>query len=174
MEGNIMKKNLLIAVLALASANAYAFQTMVGADPSVTPDATYKSAQKSSTAGYSDAILAAGELLSYDYVNTPAGGYVVTRVGGGAGAPETGTLIAGVATKAVASGDTGYFLMQIKGYATVKYDATNPIVRGRPVCINSVGAAVYCTTPASGSKVVPLEAKASGTGTDLKVILNAD
>lgn len=175
MKGIQMKKVLVAAALALLASNAMANQTTTGGDPSAAPDVTYKSAQKSSTAGVSDAILAAGELLSYDYANTPTNAYVVTRVGGGVGVPEGATMISGISTKAVATGDTGYFLMQIKGFATVKYDATAPITRGLPLCANSVGAAVRCTgQPASASKVIAMEAKASGTGTDLKVMLSAD
>lgn len=170
-----MKKFLFIACLALVSGKAHAYLTLAGADPSANPDKEYKAAQKSTTAGVSDAIGAAGELLSYDYANNAAGGYIVSRVGGGVQNPEGSTLIAGVATKAVATGDTGYFLIQTRGYATVKYDATDAITRGLPVCANSVGAAIRCAGQvASASKVIALETKASGTGTDLKVIVSAD
>lgn len=168
-----MKKLLLVLAL-VAPLTSQAYQTIVGADPSVTPDKEYKSAQKSITSGYSDAITGSNELLSYDYVNTPAGGYSVSRVGGGGTTnPEGATLIMGVGTRTVATGDLAYFLVQTRGYATVKYDATVAITRGVPVCANSVGAAVRCSGfAASASKVIPLETKSSGTGTDLKVLLN--
>lgn len=165
-----MKNVFLTLALLLASVNASAYQTVVGADPSATPDAEFKPVLKSAVAGVSDAV-AIGDLLQYSAAND---GYTVTRVGSGAASTASAHLIVGVSKDAIASGDTAYHLAQVRGYATVKYDATVAIVRGDYLCINAVGAAVSCLHIASASKVVALEAKASGTGTDLKVILGGD
>lgn len=168
----------LLVALSLVAFDAKAYQQIVG-DPATTPAAEYKSASKSTTAGISDKIAAAGELLVYTIDGND--GLTVTRVGPGAAANAGSRLIAGVATKIVATGDSGYFLMQTKGYATVKFDATvgaqhtsAGIVRGDNLCANSVGAAVACTGAASASRVVALEAKATATtGSNLKVLINA-
>lgn len=165
-----MKNVFLALALLLSSVEASAYQTIVGADPAVTPDAEFKPVLKSAVAGVSDAI-AAGDLLLYSAAND---GYTVTRVGAGAADDDSAHLIVGSARETIASGDTAYHLAQVRGYATVKYDATVAIARGNHLCVNAVGAAVACLHFASGSKVTALEAKASGTGTDLKVILGGD
>lgn len=168
-----MKKLLVVALLALTASQAHAYLTTFGPDPSSKPDQEFKAALKSTASTYSDAITGTNELLSYSPAND---GYTVTRVGLLASTIEGSAMIAGIGTKTVATGDTGYFLIQTKGYATVKYDASTPaggILRGDRLCANAVGAAMKCTGAASHSKVIALEAKASGTGTDLKVLVNA-
>ena len=172
-----MKNVLLIALSLLVTGSAFGYQTLVGSDPSSTAVKEFKQAQKSETATVSDTIVG-NELLSYDAANTPSNAYVVTRVGAGQTAISGSALIVGAATKAVASGDTGYFLVQTRGYATVKYDATgngNAIAIGERLCANSVGAAVKCLHAASHSKVIALESKANGlSGTNLKVLITSD
>lgn len=173
-----MKKLIILAAL-LLPVGAFAYVTSAGSDPSVTPDKEYKAGVKSVVAGISDKIAAEGELLTYTSSND---GYTVTRVGAGGTSVWGSRGIAGVATKIVATGDTGYFLMQTRGYATVKYDASvgaqHPsagIVRGDVLCANTVGAAIPCLHAASASKVIALEAKDNGTtGSNLKVLIRAD
>jgi hypothetical protein len=165
-------RNLLVALaVLLAPAGALAYSSPTGNDPANSPTKEYKPIAKSAVAGVSDAI-SAGDLLLYSVAND---GYTVTRVGSGANDVNSSRLIAGVSKDAIATGDVGYHLVQTRGYATVKYDASSvPINRGQSLCANSVGAAVLCTVVSSADKVIALEAKTSGTGTDLKVLLSAD
>lgn len=170
-----MKVLILVAAL-LAPTLSFGYQTIIGADPNVTPDAEYKSVKKSVSAGVSDAITE-GDLIVVDASNTPTGAFVGTRVGAAQTVVAASGLIIGRAMRSVATGDLGYFLVQNAGYATVKYSTLldgNAIAIGDRLCVSVTGAAMKCTGAASHSKIIALEAKAiNNSGTDLKVLLNA-
>jgi hypothetical protein len=170
-EFEMNKKFLALCLAALlVPVGAFAYQVQKG-DPDTAGIKEFRPVKKSAVAGVSDAILAAGELLSY---SAAADGNTVTRVGDGT--VLKGGLIACAAKEAIATGDTAYHLCQTRGYATVKYDATSlEWDDGESLCVNSVGAAVNCAAAGSKTGVIALEAKARGTsGSDLKVMLKLD
>jgi hypothetical protein len=167
-----MKSLILIAVIGLASMDAFGYSSNTGADPmNGSPDIETKVVQKTTTAGFSDAV-GAGEVLKY--VDSASLGYIVTRVTQFAGVRD-GNLIACVSDRAIPTSNSAVVQRSsciTKGYVDfLKYDASSPITLGAKLCGNSVGAAVPCAA-SQDSGIVALEAKASGTGTNLKAIIN--
>jgi hypothetical protein len=171
-----MKKYLMILVAALVSTNALAYVSLQGNDPNLGAyDSEYKSAVKSETALYSDAI-SKGHGLYYDE-NSYTGLYKVSRYSvltynAAAATP----FIAGIAGRAVATGDVAAFPLVTRGYVDYAvYDATSPIAVGGYLCVGTAasvkGVLVGCDSGVT-SGIVSLEAKASGTGSDLKVKLD--
>ncbi len=167
-----MKNKILALMVAALFVPAYAFAYQVQAgDPGTAGVKEFKPVVKSAAASVSDAVLAAGELLSY---SAAADGKTVTRVSDGT-VLKSG-LLACAAKEAIATGDVAYHLCQTRGYAEVKYDATSlEWAAGESLCVNSVGAAVNCNAVGSKSGVIALEAKARGlSGSNLKVMLKLD
>lgn len=166
----------------LLSLGAFAYNSPTGADPkNENHDQEYKAVVKSAVATISDAV-SKGHILSYTSV---ADGYTVSRVG------ENTVLgtnkIACVAGVDIATGDVGYARCVTKGFVDfLRYDATTAISAGSKLCVNSVGAAVVCAAcdnstgnnsckhgnATAESGIVALEAKASGTGSNLKALIN--
>ena len=171
-------KYLLIGLLSVfLGLNAHAYVSTQGVDPAVGGvDLEYKSAVKSETASYSDAITK-GHGLFYDE-NDFAKAYKVSRNYAAAnGNSALGTKFAAcIAARDVATGDTATFPCVTKGYVDYAiYDATQPIVLGDYLCIGSAasvrGKLITCGAGLI-SPFMALEAKASGTGSTLKVLVN--
>lgn len=164
-----MKTLILSALFTIISMNAFGYSSNVGADPvNGSPDIETKVVVKTTEAGYSDAV-GMGEILKY--LDEDSEGYLVTRVTEYAGVPEA-NLMACVSAKAIATGNTVGTPCITKGYVDfLKYDASTAIVAGDMLCGNSVGAAVKCAST-QNSGIIALEAKASGTGNNLKAIIN--
>lgn len=166
-----MKALILLAFLALTSANAFAYSSNVGADPFVdSPDIETKVVKKSTAAGYSDAV-GKGDVLSY----SDDDGYTVSRVGANTAAGAN--LMACVADRAMATSNSAVVARSTcitKGYVDfLRYDATTPIVAGTRLCVNATGQAVTCAADATAnSGIIALEAKSSGSGSNLKAIIN--
>lgn len=178
-------KKVILSVLALAvmATPAHAYNSPAGADPkNGNYDVEYKYVVKSAVAGESGAV-AKGDILTYA---SAYDGYSVTKMGGGASSAQQ-RAVACVAAEAIASGDVGYHRCVSRGYVDyVKYDGTIPIIALEPVCVNAQAAAEGCTlgamasgaaglsgtATAAGGRIVPLQSKASGTGTSLKAIIN--
>lgn len=163
---------------------AHAYQSGVPDPSRGEGEREYRVGVKSVTAGYSDAI-AVGDVLSLDIVNTNDG-YTLTRVG--ANTNLGSGINACVATKAIATGNTALFRCVSRGYVNVSYDATTAITAGQKLCANAAGAAVTCAgcvvtgtgsgtndcrfgTASGNAAIISLEAKASGTGTNLKALV---
>jgi len=123
-------------------------------------------------------------ILTYDLGNV-VDGYTVTAVGENSviGANK----IACIAEKVIATGNTSQFRCITKGYVPfLRYDATNAISVGEKLCANAGGEAVQCAAcdtaggtndcqfgvATSNSGIISLESKASGTGTNLKALIN--
>lgn len=167
-----MKSLILLAVLGLFSADAFGYSSNVGADPiNDSPDIETKVVVKTTAAGYSDAV-GKGEVLKY--MDSGSLGYIVTRVTEFAGAPDA-KLIACVSDRAIATANGAVPQRSTcitKGYVDfLKYDASTAIAVGDMLCGNSVGAAVKCAA-SQNSGIIALESKASGTGSNLKAIIN--
>lgn len=166
-----MKHLILIAVLALGSLNAFGYSSNPGADPiNGSPDLESKVVVKSTVNGVSDAI-SKGDILSYSSTD----GYTVSRVGANSAAGAN--LMACVADRAIATSNSATVARAnclTKGYVDfLSYDATTPIVAGTRLCVNTLGRAVTCAADATAnSGIIALEAKASGTGSNLKAIIN--
>lgn len=179
----------LAAILMGVAANAFAY-TSGSVDPTTGEgEQEYRVVKKSETAGVSDAV-SVGHILTYDIRNNNDG-YTVTRVGGNNVASTN--IIACIASKAIATGDTGLFRCVSKGYVdNLRYDATTAIPVGAKLCSNTSGVAVVCAacsndtdgntgaanscrfgTATQNSPIVALEAKASGTGSDLKALIKS-
>lgn len=171
--------------LVLTSASAFAY-TSGQADPANgIYDQEFKVVKKSETAGVSDAV-SKGDILLLDTANNNDG-YTVTRVG--ARNVATTARIACVASKAIATGNTGLNRCISKGYVDfLKYDTANGAISiGQKLCVNSVGAAVACAacdnlggandcrfgTATDNSPIISLSSKPSGSGTDLKALIKA-
>lgn len=171
-----MNKLILTMGLALVfSANALAYVSASGNDPRVGGvDVEYKSAVKSETALYSDAI-SKGHALFYDE-NSFASAYLVSRYYSGTyNTQATSNLQACIASRDVASGDLQTFGCVTKGYVDyARYDATAPWLKGTYLCIGTAasvkGVLVGCASGVT-SQFVALEDKASGSGSDLKVLV---
>lgn len=174
---------LLITAIACISFNSFAYYSG-SADPARgDADKEYRAVVKSETSGYSDAV-SVGHILTLDTDNT-VDGATVTRVGENSviGAAR----IACVATNAIATGETGSVQCQSRGYFdSLRYDASTAIAVGSKLCANAEGIAVVCAacdsvgstndcqygTATQNSGIVSLEAKSSGTGSDLKVMVD--
>jgi hypothetical protein len=192
---NIIALALLLTSLCV-SGNAFAYSSNVGADPvNGNHDVEYRVYKKSTTAGFSDAI-AVGDLLSFSTQSGEVDGYTMTKVGENT-ALDT-NLIACVALDSVATGDLAYHRCQTKGFVDfLKYDATTAIVAGQKLCAltgvqysgtagfeGKAGTCAACQIGAdddnncrlvsatANSAIISLEAKASGSGSNLKAILN--
>jgi len=171
-----MKKYLVILIAGLVSANALAYVSLQGNDPNLGAyDSEYKSAVKSETALYSDAI-SKGHGLYYDE-NSYTGLYKVSRYSTLTyNAAAATPFIAGIAGRAVATGDTAAFPLVTRGYVDyAKYDATGGIAVGGFLCVGTAASVKGILVPCAASVtsgIVSLEAKSSGTGSDLKVKLN--
>lgn len=171
-------KFLVLLTVFLASANALAYVSSQGNDPNLgSYDYEYKSAVKSETALYSDAI-SKGHALYYSESEL-TGLYKVSRYYSGdamgAAAAVNSACIAG---RAVATGDTAAFPCVTRGYVDYAYyDATNPITSGAYLCIGTAatvkGKLIACGASVT-SKIIALEAKASGSGSDLKVKIRSE
>lgn len=178
-------KILLIAGLMLFASQAHAYSSPEGADPdhsgfgngmatNLAGDVLVKSVKKSTTAGSSEALIA-GLVVAYDA--TALDGYTVTR----AVAQQTNLALntyACVTVDSVATGDTGYHGCIVKGFARVRYASTGTttLVAGRQACVNASGVVRGCDygnalEATANTGIVPLESK-TGTGTDLKVLIN--
>lgn len=162
----------LVLVALLVSTNALAYVSLQGNDPNLgSYDSEYKSAVKSETALYSDAI-SKGQALYYSETEL-TGLFKVSRFNAADAMSATASFyIACVAGRSVATGDTAAFPCINRGYATAYYDATSAIFVGNYLCIGTAatvkGKFINCGAGVTG-KVRALEAKASGSGTDLKV-----
>lgn len=169
----------LFLVLALAvSADAYAYTSASGNDPSAgSYDVESKVAVKSETALYSDAI-SKGHALYYQE-DALTGLYVASRYySGTANAATAVPYQACIAQRAVETGDTGGFPCATRGYVDYAiYDATAPIAVGGYLCIGTAatvkGKLIACNSSVV-SKFTALESKASGSGSDLKVRIDSN
>lgn len=182
------KQILLVALLALTFAGkAFGYTSGQASPVDSAPEREYRVVVKSTTAGFSDAI-SKGDVLKLDTVNSNDG-YTVTRVGENNVA--TTSLIACIAEKAIATGNDAQVRCISKGYVDfASYDASGGfgIRAGQKLCMNGVGAAVPCAacdnalgfvnscwlgSATANSPITALEAKASGTGSNLKVYINS-
>lgn len=167
-----------VFLLLLAPTLAHAYSSQAGLDPTTTTEIETKAVLKLA----SSPAMAIGDILTYD--TTAADGYTVTQVG--ATSVVGNQLVACVAMRAFASATVTYvpgtaIVAAVakpcitKGLALAKYDASAaPISAGEHVCVNSVGAAVNCgATASASSQITSLQTVLSGTGTNLKVLVNA-
>jgi hypothetical protein len=175
--------NLLVLTAFLLAGNAQAYVTGAVNPETGEGEKEYRVAKKSETAGVSDAV-SRGHILSLDSANNNDG-YTVTRVGANnvVGAAQNVC----VAPAAIATGNTGLVRCVSRGYVDfLRYDATTAISVGQKLCANASGVAVVCSacvagsgtgtdcrfgTATSNSIIVSLEAKPSGTGTNLKAVI---
>lgn len=183
-------KFLLFTGLALLTAplliyeKAHAYSSADGADPdhsgfgngqgtNLQGDVETKGIKKSTVAGASEALVS-GLVVAYD--QTGDDGYTVTRA-------VTQSIVgqkrlACVTVDVVATSDTSYHRCITKGFARVQYNADNarPIEDGRNACVNAAGVVrgCYLSDPeaTANTGIIPLESKANGTGTDLKVMID--
>lgn len=182
--------------VALAGLTLLALTVTARAYVSNAPDPTrgegeteYRVVKKSETAGFSDAI-EVGDVLLYDTVNV-SDGYTVTRVGANNAASTN--RIACIAMKAIATGDTGLYRCQSKGYTTtLQYDITthpDSLRVGEKLCASADGDAVPCGQCTTGqgnvmtdcrfgnatenSPITAMEAKGLGTSGTIKAVINA-
>jgi hypothetical protein len=180
-----MKTLSLLALLAFASADAFAYSSNTGADPiNESPDVEAKVVVKSAASGVSHAV-SKGHILSY---SAAADGYTVTRIGENS---VRGTnQIACIADRDIATANSGSVRRAnclTKGFVNfLRYDATTAITAGAKLCSNTTGVAVVCAacdslggandckfgSATANSGIISLESKASGTGSDLKAIVN--
>lgn len=180
-----MKFLSLALVLALTSVNAHAYSSNAGADPiNQSPDVESKVVVKSAASGVSSSV-SVGHILSY---STAADGYTVTRIGENS---VRGTnQLACIADRAIATASSGSVRRTTcltKGFVDfLRYDATSAITAGAKLCSNGEGVAVVCAacdslggandckfgSATANSGIISLESKASGTGTNLKAIVN--
>lgn len=159
--------------LLLIGANAHAYTSASGNDPNLgNYDVESKVVVKSEAAGFSDAITQ-GHALYYSE-DELTGLYKVSRsFTGTANAATAVPYQACIAGRDVATGDVAGFPCYTRGYVSgVAYDATAAIAEGGYLCVGNAstnkGKLLACNTSVV-SKFVALEAKASGSGTDLKV-----
>ncbi len=176
---------LALPLTVLVPKEAHAYNSPEGSDPDRTGigngawdfgtgDIETKAVKKSGTAGASEALIS-GLVVAYD--PTALDGYTVTR----AVAQQTNLALntyACVITETVATGDTAYHRCITKGFARVRYvsSGTTALVAGRMACVNASGVVRGCdygnTLEATANTgIIPLTAP-SGTGTDLKVLIN--
>lgn len=182
-----MKISILVLGLIFWAGNAFGFVSGAADPAKSSPDVMYRHYVKSETAGVSDAV-SKGDILSLDVANNNDGG-TLTRVG--ANTTVGAAKVACIAANAVATGNVQNNRCVTRGYVDyLSYDASAvAIAIGSKLCSNAVGAAVVCAacTPTEdgngdndckfgnateSSGITSLEAKSSGTGSDLKVIVN--
>ena len=164
----------------LTGSYAHAYSSNQGTDPRVGGfEVEYKSALKNdATAAYNDRLLK-GNGVYYDVVNNPIGAYVVTLAGSGNGQDaQSSGLFAGIAGRDVATGDLSIFNLVTRGYIDYgRYDATSPFVAGDRLCIGTAasvkGVLIGCSATVQDSVGIALEAKASGTGSNLKALIKS-
>lgn len=173
----------LFALSALHTPEARAYSSAVGVDPDkagigngeagpFAHDVETKAIKKSATAGKSEALIS-GLVLAY---SSEADGYTVTRAVTQSHAGQQ--QLACAVFDEVNTGDSGYHRCITKGFARVRYNAAAPfpIEAGRFACVNASGVVRGCSLSepeaTADTGIIPLESKASGTGTDLKVMLN--
>lgn len=171
-----------IGVFTSITAQAY----VTGAADPVNGDGEreYRHVKKSETAGVSDAI-AVGDILFFDTINNNDG-YTVTRVG--ANTVASASRIACIATKVIATGNTGLNRCLSKGYfPNTSFTTSSQIVIGQKVCGNAAGQAVPCAACASdlspgndcrlgsatANSPVTAFSVVLGTGTTLDTYINA-
>lgn len=179
-------KNKFIAILGalLLPAVAMAYVSNQGTDPAAgNYESEYKTAQKSTTALYSDAV-SRGHGLFYDE-NDYTGLYKVSRYDSQTQfAAASAKRHACIASKDVATGDTGYFPCVTRGYVdyaryiagTAQGGGNVPIAAGDYLCIGTAATNKGSLLPCNANVVSPfvaLEAKTSGT-TGLKVLVKSD
>lgn len=180
-----MKK--LIALLMFLAVPALAYNSGGGDPKNESHNREYRTFVKSATAGSSLAITK-GMVLSYSMAD--ADGYTLTATGGNT--VVDAAMQACIAEKAVATGDTRSHRCITKGYVDfAKYDASTPFRVGDKLCANGTdGTLVKCAacinsaspsdtendcihgTASGNSGIITLEQKESGTGSDLKVLVN--
>ena len=176
-----MKKYLsLVALFALVigSTNAIGYNSPAGSDPKeLNHDREFKQVMKTVFGADSTGLKAAisrGHVLTYVVGEDGShDGYTVSRIG--ANTPAGQRVVACIADDSIATGDVGYHKCVTKGFVDfAKWDATAPIAAGTRVCANAEGVLVDCTVLAATANVgiISLEAKAAGTGNNLKVMVN--
>jgi len=168
-----MKLILALALSLCLGTPAHAYLSASGNDPSSgSYDTETKVAVKSEVALYSDAI-AVGQGLYYSETEL-TGLYKVSRFYSGTGFDAASAKqVACIAARAVATGDTAGFPCVTRGYvANAIYDAAAPILVGNYLCVGTAASVKGKLISCGASVVSPfvaLEAKASGSGTDLEV-----
>lgn len=181
---------LLVAVAFLMSGLAFGYSSGPGADPAngsydIQYKAVVKTTSGSDASGLSSSI-SKGHVLTYDLDNNAAGAYVVTRIGENTSLGQA--QVACIADKDIATGDAGAYRCVTKGYVDfARYDATTAFSAGQKLCSNEEGVLVVCAAcvndassendcryggATSQSGITALEAKASGTGSNLKVLVD--
>ncbi len=175
-------KFLILAGLALLAGSltpdrAHAYSSPTGVDPrnsegNLGGDIETKQTVKSAVAGSSEALIA-GLVVAYD--GTADDGYTVTRAVAQTVVGQN--RLACVTVDTVATGDTNYHRCITKGFARVRYRAsTYAIEDGRPACVDADGYVRGCWLSAAeataNTGIIPLEAKSSADGSDLKVMIN--
>lgn len=172
-----------LALLVCSAVVSYAYNSPVGTDPkNGNFDVEYKYIVKSAVAGESSSI-AKGDVLLYA---SALDGYTVVRVGG-ANTVAAQNKVACVAAEDIATGDTGYHRCVSRGYVDfLKYDATIPFTAFNAVCVNAEGVVEGCVSGNLGpdgntlegsataalGRIITMQTKASGTGANLKAIIN--
>lgn len=170
-------KYFILALALILPIQAQAYVSASGNDPRVGGyDVESKSVLKSEVATYSDAISQGHALFYADTELT--GAYVVSRYYSGTyNTAAANNLSACIAQRDVATGDVSIFGCATKGYVNyARYDATLAIGVGDFLCIGNAatvkGVLVACAANIR-SPFVALEAKASGTGSDLDVLIQS-
>lgn len=172
-----MKLYLIAALALIVGVDAQAYTSPSSVDFAVGGvEVEARAAVKSSTDLYSDAITK-GHGLYYSE-NELTGAYKVSRYSAEvANSAAAAKLIACIAGRDVATGDTASFPCVTRGYVDyAKYDATAAIAKGGYLCIGTAasvkGVLLACDTNVV-SPIMALEAKASGAGSDLKVLVQS-
>jgi hypothetical protein len=172
-----MKKFLTILALLVFPAAAFAYTSHQGTDPRLGNfEYEVKTAQKSSTADY-NAALAKGSALFYSTATGELAGLYKVSAHTASGATTATALPyqACIATRAVATADTSLFPCVTRGYVdyALYSAAVDAIVAGDYLCPNGSGVLVKCTAGVV-SRFIALEAKSSGTGSNLKVRVRSE
>lgn len=175
-----MKLFLTLAVSLALTANAFAYSSGVSGDPGQGfVDVETKTAVKSETASYSDAI-SKGHGLFYELADLD--GQTVSREYAGTynTAATARAFQACIAAKDVATGDVGGFPCVTKGfvdYALYSVDTTStPINAGDYLCITDAATAKGRLVPCGAnvvSGIVALEAKTAVADGTIKVMVNS-
>lgn len=171
-------KALFLLLALVVSADAYAYTSASGNDPSNgSYDVESKVAVKSEDASYSDAI-SKGHALYYQE-DALTGLFTVSRYYSGNEIAATAVPYqACIAQRDVATGDTGGFPCATRGYVDYAiYDAASSITVGNYLCIGTdatvKGKLINCDSNVV-SNFISLETKASGSGSNLKVRINSN
>lgn len=170
----------LVAILALSTLRAEAYNSAVSGDPGQGfVDVETKVAVKSATAGYSDAI-SKGHAVFYENAAL-TGLYTVSRDYSGTYNTALATRLneACIASKDVATGDVGGFPCVVRGYVDYAIYSAEPgtyITAGDYLCISDVstskGHLVKCGSGIT-SKFIAIEDKvATVSGGTMKVKVN--